>query len=164
MSTPTSSQAGDGQNRDVLTGVKEGMDVYDVNDNHMGTVDAVYFGGDVEDTTRTGSGDVGTTDAGMGDVDAADTAIVANAPNAGAGASSTGGAGAAGGALVGEFANAFADDDVPQPVRNRLMNHGFIRIAGGLFGSDRYIMPDQIASVSGDRVTLSRSKDDIFES
>ena len=58
------------------------------------------------------------------------------------------------------FADAFRTDDVPEPLQERLLRHGFMRLdASGLFSADRYVMPEQIASVSGDQVTLAVGKD-----
>ena len=62
--------------------------------------------------------------------------------------------------LVDFLADAFRTDEVPEPLRARLLRHGFMRVdAAGLFSTDRYVMPDQIASVSGDQVTLAVGKD-----
>jgi hypothetical protein len=44
------------------------------------------------------------------------------------------------------------------------LRHGFIRInASGLFTSDRYAMPDQIASVADDRITLRVAREDLMK-
>ncbi len=68
------------------------------------------------------------------------------------------------GSLVDTIADVFApDDDVPEVVRNRLRQHGFIRIGGGVFGSDRYAMGDQIASIRGDDVLLAIDGDELIE-
>jgi hypothetical protein len=44
---------------------------------------------------------------------------------------------------------------LPEELRRRLLDRGVIRIdCTGLFAADRYATPEQIASVSADRVTL----------
>ncbi len=65
--------------------------------------------------------------------------------------------------LIDNLAEVFApEDDVPEEMRDRLLLAGFVRIESkGLFASDRYVMPDQIMSVSGDTVTLNVSKDEL---
>ena len=65
---------------------------------------------------------------------------------------------------VGYIADAFRTDEVPEPLRERLLRHGFIRVdAAGLFAADRYVLRDQIASVSGDRVTLTVGEDELVK-
>lgn len=62
------------------------------------------------------------------------------------------------------LARAFTADNVPEEVRDRLVHQGFVRIdADGLFAADRYVMPEQIASVSGDGMTLNVSKDQLIK-
>ncbi len=61
-------------------------------------------------------------------------------------------------------AEAFAPDTLPEEVRERLLRRGFVRVdADGLFASDRYIMPDQIATVAGDQVTLRVTRDELVK-
>lgn len=62
------------------------------------------------------------------------------------------------------IADAFRNDDLPESLRDRLLRRGFIRVdADGLFAADRYVMPDQIASVSGDQVVLKVGKDELLK-
>lgn len=67
--------------------------------------------------------------------------------------------------LIDNIAEVFAPaDQIPDELRDRLMQQGFIRIdSAGLFSADRYVMPDQIMSVSGDAVTLNVSKDELVK-
>lgn len=66
--------------------------------------------------------------------------------------------------LIDVLARAFTADNVPEEVRDRLVHQGFVRIdADGLFAADRYVMPEQIASVSGDGMTLNVSKDQLIK-
>lgn len=53
---------------------------------------------------------------------------------------------------------------VPEPLRQRLLRHGFIRIdTSGLLTADRYATPDQIAGVTDDRVELRVTRDDLVK-
>jgi len=66
--------------------------------------------------------------------------------------------------LITDIAEAFRGDDLPETVRARLLHDGFVRMdAEGLFNADRYILPDQIAGVSGDKVTLNVTKDELVK-
>jgi hypothetical protein len=66
--------------------------------------------------------------------------------------------------LISDIAEAFSADDVPEEVRERLMHDGFVRIdAEGLFASDRYVLPEQIAGVTGDGITLKVRKDELIK-
>ena len=67
--------------------------------------------------------------------------------------------------LINNIAEVFAPADrLPEELRDRLLQQGFIRIdSAGLFSADRYVMPDQIMSVSGDAVTLNVSKDELVK-
>jgi hypothetical protein len=49
-------------------------------------------------------------------------------------------------------------------VRNRLLNEGFLEIAGdGLFARNRYVLREQIANVSGDNVHLTTTQNELIE-
>lgn len=68
------------------------------------------------------------------------------------------------GGLVVDIAEAFAPDDLPQVLRDRLLREGYIRLdTKGLFAADRYILPDQIVSASGDELQLNVSKDELMK-
>src|SRR5512145_3214635 len=67
-------------------------------------------------------------------------------------------------ALVNNLATIFGADQLPDTVRVRLLQQGFIRVdATGLFAADRYILPEQIAEVSDDRVILHVMRDDLLK-
>jgi hypothetical protein len=58
-------------------------------------------------------------------------------------------------AFVGE-----GEPDVPEPLRSRLLRHGYVKIDGkGWIDTDRYVTADAIGGVSGDTVTLTVNKD-----
>ena len=62
------------------------------------------------------------------------------------------------------IAKAFTSDNVPDELRDRLVHQGFVRIdADGLFQADRYVMPEQIDSVSGDEVTLNVTREQLIK-
>jgi hypothetical protein len=66
-----------------------------------------------------------------------------------------------GGAVSSAGAN---QDERERLVRARLMREGFIRVEGaGLFASDRYILPDQVESLSGDKIRLRVRRDDLLK-
>jgi hypothetical protein len=70
------------------------------------------------------------------------------------------------GGVVGQVAQTvFGDEtepDLPEPKRAQLVRYGFLKVDGeGLFGADRYVRADQIANVSGERVILNVSKDEL---
>jgi hypothetical protein len=49
-----------------------------------------------------------------------------------------------------------SEPDVPQPLKDRLLRTGFVKIDGpGLTDTDRYLMADRIAGVDGNRVLLA---------
>jgi hypothetical protein len=67
--------------------------------------------------------------------------------------------------LIEEFARDVAlTDALPDPLREQLLRHGFIRInSTGLFTADRYAKPEHIANVSDDSVTLRVTRDELIK-
>lgn len=66
--------------------------------------------------------------------------------------------------LLDVIAKAFRTDDLPEEVRARLLHQGFVRIdADGLFAADRYVMAEQIDSVSGDSLMLNVMRDELMK-
>ncbi|MDX1662579.1 MAG: hypothetical protein R3272_02225 [Candidatus Promineifilaceae bacterium] len=114
-----------GASSPILERVKEGMDIYDADEDKIGEVDRVYFG------TMQAEGASGYE---MED------------------------------SWIEDFVDVFDTDDLPEPLRESLLANGFIRIEGGLFGSDRYVMPEQIAAVTEEGVFLKPlAEDEIIE-
>jgi hypothetical protein len=126
----------EGQDSGVLTQAYEGMDVYDRTGDKIGTVDYIYLGAVSEGADKFGAGPATASEGGPRES-----------------------------SLIEDFAKVFsAEDRVPEPLRERLRRHGFMRIdSTGLFAADRYVMPDQIAAVSGDRVTLRVTRDELIK-
>ena len=57
--------------------------------------------------------------------------------------------------LIETMGKAFKSDDLPQELRERLLMRGFVKMdSKKLFGSDRYVMSDQIAEVDSKGVHL----------
>ena len=131
--TRRSSAHNEGQN--ILTQIADGMTVYDRKDDKVGLVRSVHLGAvSVEDDKR-----------GLGP---ATTSAEENADSS----------------FLEDFARLFAPGTIPEPLRARLLRHGFIRIdTTGLFAADRFAMPEQIVSVSGDRVTLQVTREELIK-
>lgn len=125
-----------GTTGNILTAIREDMDVYGANGDHIGDVEYVYMGA---------------------------SSPVAN--DMGTGAATTDNTELRGDSLIDVVARAaFDDDDMPEELRARLEHDGFIRIdSDGIFSSDRYVLPEQIATVANDRVTLTVNKADLIK-
>ena len=66
-----------------------------------------------------------------------------------------------GGGIAPDIAETFgAGHELPDAVQKRLLTHGYVRIDRG-FGSDYYVMADQVRGVLDDRVLLGVSKDEL---
>lgn len=123
------------QHASPLNFVREGMTVYDREDKKIGTVERLYFG----------SGSTVDRDEYDMPVEPGRVDLPGNA-------------------LVDAIANVFDPTDIPEEMQQRLLQSGFIRIDGaGLFAADRYVMPEQIASVSDEAVYLKVAKDELLK-
>lgn len=85
----------------------------------------------------------------------ADAAAVGGEPAVGLGPETGGGTAVTG-------VSAAFDDSLPTVLRARLRHNGYLRIHTGLLRGDRYALREHIASVSGDRVTLNVSADELI--
>lgn len=121
----------------ILQQIREEMRVYDREGEEIGQVEKVYLGSVSEDVDAYGAGPA--------------TAYDPDLPGEGS--------------LIDNIAEVFtADDKLPEVLRERLLRHGFIRIdSSGLFTGDRYVLPDQIATVSADRIYLNVAQDELIE-
>jgi hypothetical protein len=119
----------------ILAKIHQGMTVYDRTGNNIGTVEYVYLGAVSEEADKRGQGPATTSAPGRADS-----------------------------SLIDDFATAIIpSDQVPEALRDRLLRHGFIRIdSTGLFAADRYVLPGQIASVFGSRITLCVTRDELI--
>lgn len=61
-------------------------------------------------------------------------------------------------------AEAFGGEEIPEPLRARLLVEGYIRLdTKGILARDRFILPSQIASAGGDEVMLNVEKDALIK-
>jgi hypothetical protein len=62
------------------------------------------------------------------------------------------------------IAEAFGAEEIPEPLRDRLLREGYIRLdTKGLLAKDRFILPSQIASTVGDEIMLNVDKDQLVK-
>ncbi len=134
LRTPNNNNVS-GSERNILSLIREDMEVYGANGDHIGEVESVYMGASTPIENEMGTG----------------AATNANTTLRGE-------------SILDVFADALDDDTVPDVLRARLQHDGFVRIeSDGLFSSDRYILGEQIASVSNDRVILNVNKKDLIK-
>lgn len=117
-----------------LAQITKGMKVFDRLDNEIGTVERVQISDDDPSTVE---------------VEAAEPAPLNERDDS----------------FMDNLAEVFAgEDDLPEELRERLMQQGFIRIdSAGLFAADRYVLGEQIMSVADNKVMLKVSKDELIE-
>ena len=66
--------------------------------------------------------------------------------------------------ILGAVAEAFGKETIPEELRDRLLVEGYIRIdTDGLLAADRFVLPSQIASASGDEVVLNVERDELIK-
>jgi hypothetical protein len=66
--------------------------------------------------------------------------------------------------ILSAIAEAFGGEDIPEPLKSRLLTEGYIRLdTKGLLARDRFILPSQIASAAGDEITLNVDKDQLVK-
>lgn len=119
--------------QNVLHTIREGMKVLDASNHEIGHVDWVQFGNDNPSTPAQEAESIEGMEVNR------DT-------------------------LMDNIVDAFRVDDLPLDIRERLLMQGFVRIdSEGLFAADRYVLPDQIAGVSGDKLTLTVDKSDLMK-
>jgi hypothetical protein len=122
----------------ILSLIREGMHVHDASDHHIGSVNFVHFGAASEAQQELGTGPTRVTSADDPDM-RRDT-------------------------IIDNIAEAFDPRDLPRELQSKLLMSGFVRVdTAGLFASDRFVTPDQIAGVSGDTVTLSVNRDQLVK-
>ncbi|GGF43745.1 hypothetical protein GCM10011321_37860 [Youhaiella tibetensis] len=116
-------------------GIHVGMRVFDNHHRHIGVVDDFKYSD--EDPSRPGPETAGIN---PGDMKGRDS-------------------------IINNLAEAFHPNELPEEIRERLLNEGYVRLdADGLFAADRYILPEQIASVGDDEITLTvDSKDELIK-
>lgn len=121
---------------DILHQIKEGMTVYDSEGSNIGTVETLFFGA-------------------ASDAEVAEGVVPSTTTTAPDSVRNT---------FVGALADIFDDhDDIPEELAERLRYHGFIKVDGNWLGADRYVMPEQIASVNDEGVHLNTKRDYLIE-
>jgi hypothetical protein len=116
----------------TLDMIKEGMAVYDRTGDRIGTVEVIQFG---DENPNTPGAETATT----------------------AGYDRTQESG-----FVQDLARAFAgDDNIPEPIRARMLRHGYVRVDTGILSGDVFFMPDQINAISEDSVSLAVTKGEL---
>lgn len=68
-------------------------------------------------------------------------------------------------ALGEALADTFDEPDVPEPLRSRLLRHGFIKVDGpgpDFYDTDLYVLADAITDVAGETVKLSVRKEQMI--
>ena len=66
--------------------------------------------------------------------------------------------------LIDAVADAFGREEIPEPLRSRLLRDGYIHLdSKGLFASDRYVLPAQIAAVDAEGVQLNVTRDELIK-
>jgi hypothetical protein len=120
----------------ILAQIYEGMSVHDRTGRMIGTVEYVYLG-EVAESPEDG--------------------IYEERPSSDHTSTE--------GSFIEEFANAIMLTERLSDIwRERLLSYGFIRIkSSGLFASDRYAMPAQIAGVTDHRVLLDGDRDELLK-
>lgn len=121
---------------ETLARVYKDMAVFDATGQRIGTVAFVYLGASSEDELASGTGAARVPDP------------VSTDPS-----------------LVDLLAEIFRGrDPVPETLRARLLRNGFIRIdMSGLLAGDRYALPEEIESVTGDGVKLRVERDALIK-
>ncbi|MBI5033179.1 MAG: hypothetical protein HZB51_21880 [Chloroflexi bacterium] len=111
-----------------LNQIREGMRVLDRDGHDIGMVDRVYLGAAGDQAYERGEGPATTS----GDP------TLETPP------------------VIPDIAHLFEPDNLPEELRERLLNRGFVRInASGILAADRYLLPDQIDHIEKDQVRLN---------
>jgi hypothetical protein len=66
--------------------------------------------------------------------------------------------------IVDAVAEAFGREEVPEPLRSQLLRDGYVHLdTKGLFASDRYILPEQIARMVAGGIQLNVTRDALIK-
>ncbi|MHB8627949.1 MAG: hypothetical protein ACYDBJ_16945 [Aggregatilineales bacterium] len=145
----------------VLSQIHEGMAVYDAENHKIGTVSDMYFGAAVDEQQDYGSGPATAPERGAS-ADEAGRTVGVPLPTIPLATGLTGSGTGTG--MVGVLPVFAFEDDVPQGLRSRLLEQGFVQVKGaGILSSARYIMPGQIASVQNEEVHLNIRRDRLIK-
>ena len=121
----------------VFKQIRKDMAVFDSEGKKFGKVKDYYFGADSDEMQQHGAGAATAPDPSVTNKN-----------------------------LVTDVAQAVFSgvDDLPEEMRQRLLNEGFIRInTNGLFSSDRFALADEIEMVNADGVHLNVPRDGLLK-
>jgi hypothetical protein len=119
----------------ILEQIRNGMHVYDSENKQIGTVDRVFLGEATALEEEEGTGPAGELH---------DPATPSDE-------------------VTDLLAKAFGTPELADVVRERLLENGFVQVKAGLLGGERYILPNQIADVSGGHVKLNVKQDELIK-
>jgi hypothetical protein len=139
------------ENFEHLRKVREGMEVFDNQGKKIGTASRVHLG--EQGQAGTGAADLSDGPAG-GDVSLPVTGTVPAVSDPGE----------LYGQGYGGAAGVFGSDLIPDEMRQQLYMTGFVRMdSSRLLHGDRYIRPEQVERVEGDRVVLNAGYDNLLK-
>ncbi len=121
-------------NNDMLLQIQTGMKVYDRNKDEIGTIEYVQFTDEDPDSPGPETA-TSTLDKTSADRNSFMDSIV-RAVDGG--------------------------DDLPDEVRQKLLRDGYIRIDTGILKSDVFALPQQVSSVSSEKVYLEATRDELI--
>lgn len=121
----------------ILEQIKEDMDVFDSQGNHIGDVEDIYLGSATDEEREMGTGPASAGERYAPSEESFMQDLAA--------------------ALGGEIR-------IPRELVSRLLYEGYIKLdSDGLFAADRYILPDQIAAVQSDGVHLNVEREKLVK-
>jgi hypothetical protein len=121
-------------NNDMLLQIQTGMKVYDRNKHEIGTIEYVQFTDEDPDSPgpETATSTLDKTSA---------------EPNG----------------FINSIARAIdGGDNLPDELRQKLLRDGYIRIDTGILKSDVFALPEQVSSVSSERVYLEATREELI--
>ena len=119
----------------ILEHVHEGTKVFDANNRELGTVDRVFLGEQDAHAPTT-----------------VQSATLIPSPNL------------APDFPIGVLQRVFGQDELPETLRNRLLQHGFVHVnVPGLLRPNRYVLPDQITQVTNEGIVLKATKEELIK-
>ena len=130
-----SNTAVQGNQKQLLNQIHDGMRVLDRDGHDIGMVDRVHLGDATDQAYERGKGPATTSSNPQSDTSP----------------------------ILRDFAHVFEPDNLPDELRERLWNRGFVRInASGILAADRYLLPHQIDRIEKDQVLLNVLRKDLI--
>jgi len=152
-----------GKDTALLNQIHEGMSVFDADNKNIGTVSDMYFGAVADEQQDYGSGPATASD--QGDAGNGEESRIEGTAGLAAAIPIMPGLNNSIGGNIGGVIPAFTfQDSIPEGMRSRLMEEGFVQVKGaGLLGTASYITPSQIASINtqDDSLHLTVTRDQL---